>query len=339
MVETGSKTARQDDPRARPGLTPPTVSVVLCTEGDLSALALSVESAREQSIRSLEILIADSSHTGRAREWLGQMRVRDRRLRVFRVPGVTTTIARNLLIKKAEAPLLAFLEEGAEWHRDKLSQQLTWHERHPSAAMSFSDVRYVDLNGEVTKHGFEDKRWLLHGLERRPRFQVLARAQARLFVDPGISLSTVMARTDLMRTARGFDALLPNAAEWDGWLKLAALGDVGCSAAALVDAPARVQRPPTMGDLRAMMTVMARYKLQVGRKDRGAIRRSRARLALEEAAYLRATNRHPLARRAIVQAFWFDPSAVGLQQVVRALIGRDEPDRSARDKDESSRFQ
>ncbi len=127
-------------------------------------------------------------------------------------------------------------------------------------------------------------------------------APAALLAENVVGTSTVMARTELLRAAGGFDPHMPQSEDWDLWLRLAARAPVGCLPAVLTDYT--MHRPGNLSSqkrarLRAMEHVMRRHGATAARLDPSALRACRVRLlvaaaeaAAAEGAQLKAALLH-----------------------------------------------
>ena len=158
----------------------------------------------------------------------------DRRLLVLRGARQGRAQARNLGIDAAHAPLVAFLDAEDVWYPGKLGAQRALHAGHPGIGFSFTDATLVNERGVAagTALGGWPRFRARHQGAMASAFLLGPDVFAQLRVENVVTLSTVVARADLLREARGFAADLGDAAEWDLWLRLACLAPVACVPAA-----------------------------------------------------------------------------------------------------------
>jgi glycosyltransferase involved in cell wall biosynthesis len=205
--------------------TQPDVTILLYTRDRLPGLRHALASIGDDP--TAEILVIDDHSRDGTRDWLAALA--DPRVSVLPGGGMGRARGYNLGIAAAQAPLVAFLEPGDHWHPGKLGQQRALHAGHPAIALSFTDATLLPSAG--APGGSALAAW--------PRFQNRHRGAPSAFLlgDDGLAqlcaenvaeLSTVVARTDLLRETEGFAFGLNGAAEWDLWLRLAARASVAC---------------------------------------------------------------------------------------------------------------
>jgi glycosyltransferase involved in cell wall biosynthesis len=132
----------------------------------------------------------------------------ERRVRVIYPPeprGVA--YARNLGIQEAGAQWVAFLDDDDLWAPDKLGRQLA-AARETGAGWVFASALAVDDGMRPLE------------LFRAPTSDGLLAALFEFQRIPA-GCSSVMARTELLRSVGGFDETLHQLADWDLWIRLA----------------------------------------------------------------------------------------------------------------------
>jgi glycosyltransferase involved in cell wall biosynthesis len=206
-------------------ITRPEVSVIIPTRDALQRLPAAIASIGPHP--NLEILVVDDGSTDGTLAWLGELAVADHRVRFMHGSKTGPSRARNLAIGAARSPLVAFLDADDRWLPGKLDAQLALHRAHPEIGFSFTDYRHINTRNQNRGSCFAG--W--------PRFAarfgtaidsfVLDRAVATLYAENVVATSTVMARTDLLQQAGGFNTGLASAEDWDMWLTLAGRAPVG----------------------------------------------------------------------------------------------------------------
>jgi GT2 family glycosyltransferase len=166
--------------------------------------------AEHQEDVDLEVLIVDDG--SRPGTWEQVSALEGGRVRVLRHDAPRgVSAARNTAIAEARAPWLAFLDDDDFWAPRKLAEQL--------AVAESTDAGFVHTSIVVV-----NERLRIVGEYPAPEFSDL---EARMVAMNAVGTpSSVMARTDLVRAAGGFDEKLAVLADWDLWLALMQRGTV-----------------------------------------------------------------------------------------------------------------
>lgn len=298
----------------------PSVSVIIPTRDCLRWLPGAIRSIG--SAPDIEIIVFDDGSSDGTSAWLAEAAQSDARIVTMLGTGIGPAKARNLAIAAARAPLLAFLDADDRWLGEKLDLQLATHRKWPEIALSFTDYRHVTELGEDRGPCFAY--W--------PRFHAIARRQARPFVlggdamariyaEPVIGTSTVIARTDLVRAAGGFAEDLPSSEDWDLWLRLASRGQIVCVPTILMDY--LMHRPGSeTRNLRtrvlAMRIIGARHRAAASAISRHAVRVFGSRLLAAEAEIAHAEGHDARAAWMFLTAFLRAPSGRALRDALGA---------------------
>lgn len=184
----------------------------------------------------LEILVIDGGSGGDsdgAPEWLLAAARRDPRLRLVPGPARGLNAQRNLGVAEAEAPLVAFLDPDQRWAPGKLALQLALHRIHPELGFSFAARAGRGAARTGSGAAEADRATRLLGADALPQ----------IFTREPIELSTVVARTALLRAVGGFTEDAGEAAPWDLWLHLAQCAPVGWLAQPLAEGPLAPRGP------------------------------------------------------------------------------------------------
>lgn len=126
----------------------PLVSVVIPTRGRPALLGRAIDSALRQTVAGLEVVVVvdgPDPETAAALE-----RVTDARVRVIQnETSLGGGQARNLGVRAARAPWVAFLDDDDEWLPRKLERQLALAQRHPEAIVSCRLIARSPLGDSV----------------------------------------------------------------------------------------------------------------------------------------------------------------------------------------------
>lgn len=194
------------------------VSVVVPTRDRRELLLRALASALSQEDVEVAVVVVDEASSDGTREAVAQLA--DARVSVVAhdVPrGVAA--ARNAGVERIETEWVAFLDDDDVWAPDKLAAQLAAVDAVPGAGWSFTAAVVVDESLRVV------------GAEPAPPPESLPERLLEYNAIPGGG-SSVLARTETVRDAGGFDPELSVVADWDLWIRLALR-----SPAAIVERP------------------------------------------------------------------------------------------------------
>jgi glycosyltransferase involved in cell wall biosynthesis len=184
----------------------PAVSVVVATYNYGRYLAGALESALGQTFSDLEVLVVDDGSTDDTARVAARF-MGDPRVSYVRTEHVGQPAAKNTGIRRARAPLVAFLDADDLWMPDKLERQLPLFESAARPAVVFSERIQIDPEG----------RPLVSPQPPFPRGRVLR----EMFLDNFICFSSVVVRRDVFESVGVFDESLALAIDYDLWLRAA----------------------------------------------------------------------------------------------------------------------
>jgi glycosyltransferase involved in cell wall biosynthesis len=197
----------------------PTVSVVIPTHDRWAFLSQAVGSALAQRSVGVEVIVVDDGSTDVTPERLASFEDhRVRWVRHERPRGVAA--ARNAGVAAAATPWTALLDDDDLWSPEKLARQLQAAET-AGAVWVYAGVVEVDGTGRLL------------GGAPPPTPDTLGAELRRRNVMPAGS-SNVLVRTEVLRSVGTFDVRLRHLADWDMWLRLAAVAAPACVPAPLV---------------------------------------------------------------------------------------------------------
>lgn len=183
------------------------ISVIIPTYNRSTLLPRALNSVARQTWRCGEVIVVDdgsSDTTGVLLEQQG--RSAGMNLRVFHQENQGPGAARNLGIKKAVYPLIAFLDSDDHWHKRKIEVQYQALKAHPQYQVS---------------HTFE--RWLRRGLHLNQKKIHIPR-QGDIFSHClrlcGVGMSTVLIEKKLLQQVGCFDESLRCCEDYDLWLRI-----------------------------------------------------------------------------------------------------------------------
>jgi glycosyltransferase involved in cell wall biosynthesis len=261
----------------------PEVTAVIPTRNRSALLRRALGSVLWQTTADLEVVVVDDGSTDATPAMLEQ--IRDRRVRSIRNDSPRgVSAARNAGIREARAGVVAFLDDDDLWGPDKLRLQLDALAKTRRAWVYTGSVNITPACRVVGGSPPPDPEV---ALARLPESNSI----------PG-GCSGVMVEKPMLLEAGRFDVNLQAMADWDLWMRLAALGP-----------PVSVPRP------------LVAYQVHAGNMSLN-FRRMRAEFAV-------MARRYPSANAAIFYRYlgWWalrvDRRAAALDYFLRAGLRRD----------------
>lgn len=185
----------------------PLVSAVIPVYNRASLVGSAIEAALGQRRLEggLEVIVVDDGSTDDLQSVLCEW---EDRIRVVRQPNRGPSAARNVGLHAARGRWVAFLDSDDLWVSDKLAQQCD-HARRTGAPFVYTDRENfgADVEPALLSQSTE--------LREGDVFE-------DLLVENFVTLSSVMARKDVLVESGGFDETLVGAEDWDLWLRVAA---------------------------------------------------------------------------------------------------------------------
>lgn len=260
---------------------PPLVSIVMPTYDRPEFLPATVGSIFAQTFRDWELIVADDGSSAPAAEYLRALE-RSERVRLLWQPhSGNAGKMRNAALEHARAPFIAFIDSDDVWVPAKLETQLPAMRAAPDCGWSYSAFVLIDAQGSPLPSE-RSRRWTPH---RGRVFDEIVRGAVSIR-----SPSVVMARTELVREAGGFDEAIDCAEDFDLWARLALRSPI-----CVVDEPlVRVRSHSNNSGRKAGSASVARdyslRKLAAGTsgRARALIAHERSRNALAHSAALAA---------------------------------------------------
>jgi glycosyltransferase involved in cell wall biosynthesis len=185
----------------------PEVSVVIPAYNAARYVGQAVESVLAQTFDDLEVVVVDDGSTDDTAEVLAAL---GDPVRCIRQSNSGVSVARNTGVAESAGLYVAFLDADDTWLPEKLAKQLAGLAAVQRARMSYTAGLVTDQQ--------------LNPIEvRRPGAGI---SRESLLVEGnlvGVGSSTVLCERELFRRAGGFDPSLSQCADWDMWIRLAAL--------------------------------------------------------------------------------------------------------------------
>lgn len=191
----------------------PAVSVLLPVRNGMPYVPRAVESILGQTLDDLELIVVDDgSHDGTS-DYLSL--VDDQRLRVLRNMGHGLADALNTGLAAARAPYIA-RQDADDWSSpQRLDEQWRWLRDHPEIDVLATEALFADADGQPVTNA-----WTRRVHEQWDAAVTPAQIGALMPLTCCIFHATIMARTDALRTAGGYDPAMVPAEDYDLWLRM-----------------------------------------------------------------------------------------------------------------------
>jgi glycosyltransferase involved in cell wall biosynthesis len=187
----------------------PLVSVIIPVYNRLEFLKEAVGSVNNQTFTDFELIAADDGSTDGCGAWLEAAGIRTVTLKHSGLPG----LVRNAGTAAARGALVAFLDSDDVWLPAKLERQTGFFKSHPDIAICHTREIW-NRNGKIISQA---------GQRQRRSGMIFEDALKKCIIGP----STVMMRRSLLEAAGGFAPDLEIAEDYELWIRVTAVYDVG----------------------------------------------------------------------------------------------------------------
>lgn len=197
----------------------PLVSVVIASYQHAAYVRQAVESVLAQSVRDIEVIVVDDGSTDETPSIVE--RIRDKRLRLIRLPENRRQHARNVGLGLARGHYVAFQNSDDEWAPQKLERQLDLLEVRKDVGVCFTEVSLIDSAGKAAYGTWAS------GLFATGQSQYRANEWlSRLFFSNRFCIISALARRHLVEQAGRFRPSLVQLSDLDLWIRLAAMSEL-----------------------------------------------------------------------------------------------------------------
>ncbi len=184
----------------------PAVSVIVSTYNYGHYLAEALTSVLHQTFADFELIVIDDGSTDNTAAVVKPF-LADPRVHYYRIEHAGQSTAKNVGLRRARAPLVAFLDADDLWLPHKLDRQVALYQADPSLGVAYSRRLLIDEQG----------RELVFREPKLHRGMVLE----AMFRDNFVCFSSAMVRRSVFDAAGFFDETLPLAIDYDLWLRVA----------------------------------------------------------------------------------------------------------------------
>lgn len=202
------------------------VSVILPTYNRAHCISRAVESVLHQTYSAWELLVVDDGSTDNTEEIIAAYAASDDRVRYCRQAGNRgVSAARNEGIRQARYAYIAFQDSDDVWRADKLEKQMGVFEESPEAGLVYCAMQGVRQDGSAVRiPDVYIDRQLLYG----NMYGLLLQGNV-------IDAPTAVVRRSCLDKCGGFDEELSCLEDWELFLRIAEVYEIGYVDEALVD--------------------------------------------------------------------------------------------------------
>lgn len=188
------------------------VSVIIPSFNRSTVIARAIDSVLNQSYKNFELIIIDDGSTD-STDAVVESFIKNDKIKYFRQPNLGVSAARNLGASKASGDWLAFLDSDDEWHSDKLLTQVNFLKENESLKIAYTDEIWI-------RNGVKVNKKLIH---QKFGGWIFDKCVHQCFIAP----SSVILSSKLFFEMGGFDRDFKVCEDYDLWLKISSLYEVG----------------------------------------------------------------------------------------------------------------
>ncbi len=192
----------------------PSVSIVIPVYNRIQPLVRALQSLQQQTFKDFEILVVDDHSTLDIRSVLKEFPVR-----YLKTVGKGVSAARNTGIQASSAEFVAFLDSDDEWTASKLEKQMEYFSLSSSSSIVHTNEIWI-REGQTVKQSSK---------HQKAGGRIFSECTKLCFIAP----SSVLIRRSLLERVGNFDESFPVCEDFDLWLRIAAIEDVGFLSEAL----------------------------------------------------------------------------------------------------------
>lgn len=190
----------------------PFVSIIIPTYNRSNVIMRAIDSVFAQSFKNFELIIVDDGSTDNSFNLLEPL-ILTNKIKYFKTENLGVSYARNFGVKNGVAKYIAFLDSDDEWFPYKLQTQVGFLKENPQLRIVFGDEIWI-RNG---------KRVNQKNKHKKSGGDIFLSCLQQCFIAP----SSVMMEKNLFLEMGGFDETFPVCEDYDLWLKISSLCEVG----------------------------------------------------------------------------------------------------------------
>jgi glycosyltransferase involved in cell wall biosynthesis len=190
----------------------PFVSVIIPTFNRSSVVIRAINSVLNQSNKDFEIIVVDDGSTDDT-EFILSPFIQADTIKYFKHHNLGVSAARNLGVSKSSGEWLSFLDSDDEWLPGKLQEQVDFLRKNTSFNIVYGQEIWIRNGKRVNQRVIHQKYggWIFD------------KCVQQCFIAP----SSVMLRANIFHEIGGFDQDFTICEDYDLWLKISSLYEVG----------------------------------------------------------------------------------------------------------------
>ena len=194
----------------------PRVSVIIPAHNSEKWIAEAIQSVLNQSYQFWELIIVNDNSTDRTEQLVSEFIEKDDRvklLNLYEKSGVS--FVRNHAVSHARGEFIAFLDSDDLWMPEKLTKQISFHDKNPTCKFSHTDYSIFNEKGIIrTPYKFIFTKFI------QKKGNLLKQL---LYLNP-IGILTVMVEKKTFIDNKGFDVNQWGMEDHDLWLRISNTG-------------------------------------------------------------------------------------------------------------------
>lgn len=196
----------------------PLVSVVIPSYNHESFVEEAVQSALDQTIENIEVIVVDDGSSDATVAKVSAMR--DPRIRLTSLQQNRAQHARNLGIHQARGKYIAFLNSDDVWEKNKLELQMLDFKNHPDLHASFTRVAMI-----LPDNTFSQKTWAEGAFQSANK---TSSEWLRFFFECGndLCISSAVLPRSIINGLGLFNESLVQLSDIDMWIRIAMHGEI-----------------------------------------------------------------------------------------------------------------
>jgi glycosyltransferase involved in cell wall biosynthesis len=129
-------------------MTPPLVTLIICTYNGARYLAATLESVLAQTYQNMEVVVIDDGSRDDTVSIIRRYAERDSRIRWVARENVGLPASRNYAFAQAQGEWIALIDQDDLCYPERLSRQVEVAAAYPSAGLIFCDTGFIDAAGK-----------------------------------------------------------------------------------------------------------------------------------------------------------------------------------------------
>lgn len=184
------------------------VSIIIPVYNRILPLERALKSVQQQTFKDFNVIVVDDHSTDDI-----QSVIKECNLSYMKTVGKGVSAARNTGIRSSQSEFIAFLDSDDEWLPTKLEKQIQFLSEHPELSIVHTNETWI-RNGQQVKQGQK---------HQKSGGRIFSQCTDLCLIAP----SSILVRRSLFDKVGLFDENFPVCEDFDLWLRITALQDIG----------------------------------------------------------------------------------------------------------------